>query len=442
MKRRGIGKSPLQAVLLSCGMVALLCAATDVGATDVEASATLGAGYTDNLGRDFDNKTSSEIGLVGVNFGLSKRTRKIDAYIRSGFQYLYYDIENFDSEVVGGGEARIETSLIEDHLKWTINDNYGQQLLDPFLPAQPTNRENVNYFSTGPTLDVPLGDRNLLNITGLYSNVNYETSPFDNTGWEAGIQLAREFRTDQLLSLNANRNATYYDNGGLSRDYDRYEYFARLDSHRGRNEVQVDVGYNELDFGLQETSGGGLIRITWERELSSASTLTLNGGSDYASQADRLRYVQANQREIGSTADVEGQDVPFRNDYFNVDYGHTRDRTTFDVGLEWNKEDYEGRSDRNRNIWRLVAYLRRMLSHKTYGEFGVQAVRREYSGLTRTDDDTDITLLFGVYLSPRVTLDLQYLFFNRNSNENTGEFTENRIFLNLSYTPKWGEKRN
>lgn len=406
---------------------------------EIEASFDIGVGYSNNIGRATDTAPTLDenIGVAGVRFGLVQDTRKLEATIRSDFQYLYYADDSFDNEVIGGLDAYIDYSFVEDRFSWIIRDNYGQQLLDPFLPERPDTRENINYFSTGPTFTFPMGDRHSLELDVQYSNVKYETSALSNDGGSAAIQLGRAVSEDRILSINAFIDRTEYDNDGLSQEFDRSEVFARLEGTSGRNIFSIDLGYTELDFQTQ-TADGPLARVDWTRTISPSSTFTVSAGSNFSDQSETLRYIQSNQREIGGTADIDGQDAPFRHNRLALRYSMDHDRTDIDLGIEWTDEDYEGRSDRDRTLTRAIVLVRRDLTKRVFGELHYEFFNREYSELTREDDDTSLILRVGYRLTRTLSVSLEYLYFNRDSNLNTGEYTEHRGFLRISYEPLWG----
>jgi hypothetical protein len=435
-------KSNSQMQVVLPAFIVLLLISTNAVSADIEAALTAGVGHTDNLGRSFDNQISEEMAVAGLSFDLTEETRKLDAYIRSNFQYVYYDLEDFDDEVVGGLEAVIDYSFVENRFNWSILNNYGQRLQDPFLPDQPGNRENINFFSTGPSFHFPMGDRHRLTLSGLYSDVRYEESPFDNTGLSVAGAFRRDLREDQALSLNAILDTTEYDDEELAGDFDRREYFARFQSLRGRDEIEIDLGQTELRFEDLETNSGPLIRFFWRRALSTVSNFEFNAGSDHASQQDRLRYLQSNQNEIGETVDLEGAegDVPFRNNYVAMTYDYARERTVMVYRLEWTQQDFEGRSDLDRDVGRANVTFRRAFTQRLFGQLEFQFARREYTGLLRTDNDSALSAMFGVHLGTKFTLSLQYLYFRRNSNLDTDEFTENRVFLALTFVPGWASR--
>ena len=62
---------------------------------------------------------------------------------------------------------------------------------------------------------------------------------------------------------------------------------------------------------------------------------------------------------------------------------------------------------------------------------------RDFGGLTREDEDTRITVTFGYAFTPAVNASLIYQYTDRASTLEVDEFTENRLFLELSYIPGW-----
>ena len=255
---------------------------------EIETAFEVGVGHSNNIGLGSDVTLDENIGLLGVRLGLVHESNRIEAAIRSNFEYYYYESEIFDDEIVGGLDAFIDVALVEERLRWLVQDNWGQQLLDPFLPARPDNREVINFFNTGPTLLLPVGRRHQVTIGALYSNINYETSPFDSEGVSGTLQFGREMPNDSMFSLNAAVDRTEFNNDGFSADFDRLEYFARFEITEGRNLVELDLGYTELDFETA-TDGGELARLSWTRIVSPTASFRVGLRSDYANQADRLR---------------------------------------------------------------------------------------------------------------------------------------------------------
>ena len=158
------------ALLLACGMQSL-------AAAELEAEVRAGVGVSDNIARTSTLEIEETITTVGFEFAATEQTRRLDLNIRSNVDYLNYVDDTFDAEWVGGLDGYANFSLIDERLSWDIRDNFGQQLLDPLEAARPGNRENVNFFTTGPTLTLSPGGRTPMVLDARYSRVGYEERP-------------------------------------------------------------------------------------------------------------------------------------------------------------------------------------------------------------------------------------------------------------------------
>ena len=176
-------------------------------AAELEAEVRAGVGVSDNIARTSTMEIDETIATVGFDFAATEQTRRLDLDIRSNVDYLDYVDDTFDAEWVGGLNGLAIFSLIDERLTWEIRDNFGQQLLDPLEVARPGNRENVNFFTTGPTLTSSAGGRNPIVLDARYSRVSYEERPFDNDRLSGRLSVGRNTSRDATASLNCLRRA-------------------------------------------------------------------------------------------------------------------------------------------------------------------------------------------------------------------------------------------
>lgn len=404
---------------------------------DIEAEFNVGVGRSDNIARTSDNEIDEVIGVAGFNFALIEETRRLSADIRSQFDYLYYEGGTFDNEWVGGLSAILDINLIEERLTWIFRENFGQQNSDPLDPARPGNRENVNYFTTGPTLSLLPGSRNLVEVDLLYSSVNFEERDTDNERISGALRIGREIRRGATLSLNAMTERVEFDNDGLSPDFDSREGFVRYELFGNRNIFGIDLGYTEIDVD-GETGDGVLLRIDWSREVSASATFRMSGGSNYSDQGNIFRFYQDITSDIRETTDSVETTEPFTNNFFQIGYGLNRDRTSVNVSFNWNQEDYDGSSPDDRESTSVDLDLRRDFTPNVYGRFRVRYQRRDYINLGSVDDDTSVSAEIGYRFGPSSSISLLYARQERDSTRTMADSRENRVFLRFFYTPAWG----
>ena len=415
-------------------------------ANAAELGAEMRAGYstTDNIFLTAGNEISDSIWTAGMTFTLFEETNRMLAQIEAVADYLDYD-ETFDSEVIGALDLLLNYSFIEEYFIWTIQDNYGQQLTDPFSSPNPENRENINFFTTGPTILIPMGSRAFIGLEGRYSTVRYEESLSNNDRTSGLFQIGRRSNEETTYSLNVSTERVEFKDDALQNDFDIHEAFISYNVDSVRNIIDIDVGYTELDFNLgieDDVADGYLVRASWTRVSSESNSLLLSGGSRYSTQGDIFRSSQGNGREIGGTVDVNNDTTPFRNNFFYTRYDLTGERTRMSVELDWNQDDFTYitpvAAPEDRDILSGRFFIGRDLGRTFFVNFNVTIRNRDYKYIDREDDDLVVGATLGYRFSEAFNMFVSYRHVDRESNDETENFTENRATFGVAYIPSWG----
>ncbi|MCH8137303.1 MAG: outer membrane beta-barrel protein, partial [Proteobacteria bacterium] len=354
--------------------------------------------------------------------------------IRGSVFFLDYENNTFDRETVGSLDASIVFKISEEVLSWFVQENFGQQIINPFQAVTPDNRENVNFFTTGPRLAIPLCRRALVNVEASYSDVNYEDRPLDNERFGARLGIERVISASRSVSINVDGDRIEYDDDVLNPSIDRINAFLRFDSETARNDFVVDLGWNQIER-LGEKSDGLLADIVWHRYLSPTTTISLNGGTKFSSDGDIFRFNQQLDNQFGGTQDVQSVSDPFQNDYVRLELGINKSRTRANLRLFWSAENFENITALDRtlsgarlNVSREVS---RSLSISLFGTF----TRREYDNVVRDDDDLSFGAEISWHIGTRTTVSLRGERFERNTDIDANEYEENRAFLTFTYRP-------
>src|SRR4029077_1425913 len=123
--------------------------------------------------------------------------------VKGNFTYLDYLQGAFSNQLVGRFDGIAHFALIPERLTWVLQDNFGQAGVDPFTPLTPANLEDINYVSTGPDLSLRLSGKSYLNMGARFTDVRYETSPFDNHRVSGNIAWGLHLSALSSVSLNA-----------------------------------------------------------------------------------------------------------------------------------------------------------------------------------------------------------------------------------------------
>jgi len=430
-------KTDLVQKTLACfSCTCVLLAGSAAYGWEIQAETSAGIGMSDNITRSEDVPIEETMGLAGLNLALTEETPRLTADVRAQFDYLYYADGTFDNELVGGLAATLNFTIVDERLIWLVQETFGQQLVDPLSPSSPGNRENVSYFTTGPTLSLLPGSRNNIQVDLLYSSVNYEVRPADNERLSAALELGRQTGRDTRLSLVANTTQVDYKSD-LATDFDRHEAFIRYEINGSRNTFAFDLGVTEVDVA-DVTGDGTLVRLNWIRRISVDKTFVLTGGSNYSDQGDIFRFNQSGESDLRNTGDVIPGSAPFTNNFASISYVIDRERTSLNIDLSFSQEDYAGEQQFDRDTYGVNFSFSRDLSERLFAGLNFQYREREFTDLGTADDDLFTSAELGYRFGPSSSVSLQYAYFERSGDTAFVQVQENRLFVRFFFTPAWG----
>lgn len=330
--------------------VGACCVVASVSAmAEVRAGLDVGATYSDNIGRTRVDEQSEKVATAGVNLGIELDRPRLQTDIGANLQYRDYIDESFDSEVVGGLAGSLTYAFVIDRFLWNFEDNYSQIAADRTQAESPDNRQNVNYFSTGPDLIVPFGARTSGQLSGRWSDTYYEESDEGSNGQFASLAVVRKLTEQSSVSLNGSASKNEYDEENFP-DSEVRAGFLNYSAEGTRTTFSTDVGYTEAQRGDDEANGGLLVRLSLSRTLGARTSLRFNAGSEFTDTGTALRLEQ-DAIGVGSEAtdEVAAADV-FRNTYAYLTLSTEMSRTTFTAGLRASRERYENEIQLDRDI--------------------------------------------------------------------------------------------
>ncbi len=266
-------------------MIAALAFAQDEP-SGPEGKVEIGVGWTDNLNRDQD-EVESNIGRLGLGFAGRTDRRLLRAALSGDIEYRTYDADELlvDDEVLGSVDALLELHAVKDVALWDFGYSYGQVRIDAFGAVGPLNRQRTTTFSTGPKLELPLGERTSLQLVGTLSDQNFEvTNELDGRSTGVRLGLAREIDpvTEVTLAVDA-RNIEY--------DLDSQENDIRTASIEYRRELAsgeafVSIGRGRAEIDDAESDPVTVGRLRWRRAVASRSHVEICAGREITDAGD------------------------------------------------------------------------------------------------------------------------------------------------------------
>lgn len=394
-KRRSMRCSVLAVSLLA----ALPCAAQSLRVDyDVGASVL----YSDNINLSEDAPDSDVILSPELNFDATKAGSDIQLRARGKLQYLEYRDNTYPDEARGEFAGQFNWNLLPDRLSFVAEDYLGRQPIDLLSGYTPTNQQQINVFTAGPTLFARFGDATRGQLDLRYTNTYAEeTRQFNGNRYNAALRLFRELSPLQSLSANVEATDVKFDTAGLNADYTRYDGYVGYRRESANLDLDLAVGYTRLEGG--QTTGPGrasspLARGQADWKVGPRSTFGVDvsyqfadATTDLIAQGDRLD--QPVIEDLGTSTTLVSPQL-YRQRRYEFNYRFEGPRLSFAVRPFVERLDYR---DALQVDWEASgAYLdaefriapRQTLSLSAVGE------RRKFVDASRRDDDTAVRLQF------------------------------------------------
>jgi hypothetical protein len=410
----------------------MLCIAVSATAGEIDYRLSLGAGHSDNVNHAPTDEVDQDIATAGLRFAFDQDSARVKADIIGDLAYYEYLDNAYDSDLVGNVDANALFALLPDRITWAFSEQFGQSLTDPFRSDTPDNRENINYFSTGPDFIVGLGSQMRLRFGARYALANYEVSPLDSASTGGQIALVRVLSDRSSVSLNASLQQVEYDEAALNSDFDQSEAFIRYDGAGARTNLKIDAGYSQLDSDASaDTEGGAVVRVDASRKISASSTLVFVGGHEFATTASSF----ANSDGGGGFDTAPGRQTadPFTYDHASLGWTFNRNVTGLGVTATWSKNSYDSNPVLDQTLTTISARFRREMSPRTSLQLSLSRTGGEYEEPAPDYDELIAGASFSWRLARDLTIDVRYDFTDRNSDDPTTEYSENRIWLTVGF---------
>lgn len=407
-----------------------------VATAQVTSSVGVGVGHSDNIRRTSDNQQNETIGSLDFDLSWLQDSQGLRANVLADIAYLRYFRDNYDPELTGNINALTSFRIVPGRFEWVVADNFGQVRSDPFAPTTPDNRENVNYFTTGPDFNLRLGSAMSARLSGRYSRSDYETSPADSNRYGATASLIRGFSIASNVSLNLSSEKIDYAQP-VAADYERREGYIGYALAGARTKATIDAGVMEIRSEGNNRSGV-LARLDVSRRLTPSTTLTLRGGREFTDGADAFRLEQGISGPSVESMTTSQNSMPFINKYAGLGWEFANGRTNAGVSATRYSEDHdEASASPDRVRWIAEAHAVRQMRRFLSLRVGVSYLKYEdQAGSVNTVSsfsDTGGTVALAWRATRRLSTDLEYQYFTSGS-----EYNENRIWLRVIYSLRAG----
>lgn len=425
--KRHVGAAALASLPL------LVVSGASIAAT-LDYQLTAGGGHSDNIRRVAVDKESENIGSAGLQFSLDQRSSRLYADMVGNFAYYDYLDDTFDDEVLGNFAGQARFAFVPERFEWLLADNFGQVLSDPFMPATPDNRENINYLTTGPDLLFAFGSQTRLRLAGRYSMTTYEDTEADSDSVLGEIELSRVLSSASSIGFVGRAQQVEYDERQLDADYDQSEAFLRYDAEGARTFLTVEAGYTRIERDATANSDSGpLFRLDVTRRLTASTTASLSLAREFASPGSDFAATQSGQSIGLETAPGRQTVEPFTRESVGLGWTFTRNRTTLSLSGSRDEHSYESQPALDQTLTSGTVAVRRELSPVMSLVVDGAYMRSDFEQPGGDYSEAGGGVTFSWRLSSRVSLNATYDYVDRDSDLAAGGYTENRYWFYIGY---------
>ena len=417
------------------------------GAAELDWSLNAGMTHSDNVGRSSTTESSDTRGELGLDLSYVRDEGRLNARVGANLQYRSYFDDSYDDELVGNFDGRASYWFVPERFSWVVEDNFGQTYINRAAVETPANRQNTNYFSTGPDVILRLGSRTDLSLQGRWSDVSYETSQADSQRLEGTVGLIRHLGERSSVSLNAAAASVDIKDPAEGADYDRWSAYLGYEAQGSRTELSLEGGYTELR-GAGETVDGPLFDVSVSRKTSARSTLTLRAGTSLTDSAEMFRLDQGTRSTAGTSdnpaidpnVDVSVSAEPFQADYASLTWQIAGGRTALSMSADWRNEDYVATKTRNRDSLGFNAVLSREIAPSLTGRLFGMWRNEEFPETDVNYDEWSFGAGISWAFSRQFSLSLDATRYEGSDDRTDGsglrDYTENQYSVRVNYYPR------
>ncbi len=401
-----------------------------------------GLGETDNVTLAHDDKISQTIAVTDFDVDYQQKSQRLDAHAKGDFSYLDYLQGAYRNQLIGRFDGSGLLSLIPQRLTWLFQDDFGQAVINPFVPTRPTNLENINAFATGPELYLRPGGASFVDFVARATRIQYETTAYTNTRVTGSMAWGLNLSALSSVSINGDTERVLFENTTLNSDFERTNAFVRYEIQGFRTQLSADLGATVVGENSGSTTGA-LVRFNLVRKISAAARLNLSLGRDVIDGSTSFTALQSGATGVVGAAPAISTSENYTSTHGSVGWNYERNRTTLGVSGRWERDDYVSQATLDRTMFGGEVRFQRLLSR----EFAIQITGRldkiDYynaivTGANGSPNNQTSSIIAGLTWRPgralEVKLACEHTSYAASPSDNS--YKENRLFLTVGYRPR------
>lgn len=387
-----------------------------------------GGSYSDNVRRVSTDEEGSGAALIGIDLGGRREEGRLLYDLLGDVERQFYMGSDAEDQTYGTLRALTSYGFVPGRFDWRLSGSYDQTRRDLLRPVAPGNLENVITLSTGPQWNVRLGDSFESTLEAHYSTADYSERPFDSSTTGGSVIVGRRLSANSFVGFGASADDISYDEAASSAlDFDRREYFLRLNAEGVRTEIELDAGYSEVD-GNSFSNSGPMARINVDRRL----TPTLSGFAGYTKgfpTSEGAAFTPSRLADLGTDSSVL-TGAPRKTESAEIGLDMQANRTDATVSFIRREETRLG-VDAQRKFNDVRASFTRAVAPRANVTLFARYTKEDVTNVNA--DEQVYGLGFNVRLGRLLALNFRAQYRERDSDDAAGSFDETSGGLFLRY---------
>jgi hypothetical protein len=301
-----------------------------------------GVGETDNVLLTSGTKQSQTLATAGLDFSLSRHGPRLNTAAAGDFEDVYYLQSAFGNQLLGRFDGDATVGIVPDRINWTVDENFGQSIINPVAPTVPTNLGNINVFSTGPDFILhPGGEANFVQLGARYGRSDFQRAAFDGYQELGLFAIGRALSSLSTLSLHANVEKLRFSDTALNPDYTFRRAYASYVVQGARTGITIEAGAAQVDDVTRRWTTRPIGQITLQRLLSPHMSLTLQGGRQVTDINDSFAGLQSGAAGAIVVAPAYGSTGSYVRTFGTASWSFAFNRTSLGASASWERNSYD-----------------------------------------------------------------------------------------------------
>ncbi|RDH83759.1 MAG: hypothetical protein DIZ80_06375 [endosymbiont of Galathealinum brachiosum] len=373
---------------------------------------------------------------VSLNTGIKvfEDSANLSSNVRFAFSSIDYLNDVTEDENIGKLFANFVWRVSPGQFEWHLDEVFTQTVIDVLESDAPSNRQNINFISTGPDYTIRANARNNIIFKGRVQKYNFEKDK-DNSRARLDSVWLHKVNSSLSLSVNSNAELARFENNDVNTDFTRFDGFLSLDYDRGLNKIELEYGTSHIGKRGEDDfdSNRYLVSIINKRTKTSQVAFTyISKLSDTGRQAANLGYIE----NIGDTVLDSVANTVFVDETIQMQYLKTYSSGKVTFELRSRQRDYVIQDDLDDEAVSAVIKGVEFLHGANSVGYGINYTNKIFQDpvLAREDDNFTYSLNYSHYVRRNIRFRIDIRSLERESTVSSEAYDDLRITASLVYT--------